>query len=206
MGFRFIAVSQERIEQKEWLGSAIYLHEFLTDHQTSADGWVYYGKEFGYAWIRAHWLAAPPLRTLKRHMALLKKHGLVEVHRTFHGGIRVRLLRSVKFAKPLPPAAVQMSLFGSRVSPIRGGTPVENPVDKHLKSCESTDFNSAKDGPCVGPPVAPERSKEQVKETIKAVAVAHSLPAAKKTPQELESRRRLLQDQAEMLKRKVKIS
>lgn len=122
------------------------------------------------------------------------------------GGMRVRLLRSVKFAKPLPEPAVQMALFGSRVSPIRGGKAVENPVHKPVENEVSTDFNSAKNGPLVGPPVAPERSKEQVKETIRAVASARGLPRARKTAEELAERRQLLQDQAEMLKRKVKSS
>lgn len=204
--FRFIAVSQQRIEQKAGLGAAIYLHEFLTDHQTSADGWVFYGKEFGYAWIRARWLAAPPLRTLKRHMAKLKELRLVEVHRMLRGGMRVRLLQSVKFASPVPPPAVQLPLFLRSVATIRGRRPVENPVDKPVEMPERADSYSAKNGPLVVPKMAPERSKEQIEETIRAVAKAHEVPMARKTKRELDERRRLLLDQAEMLKRKFKTS
>lgn len=206
MTFRFIAVSQDRIEQKNRLGPAIYLHEFLTDHQTSADGWVFYGKEFGYAWIRAHWLAAPPLRTLKRHMARLKDLGLVEVHRMLRGGIRVRLLRSVKFAKPLPFPAVQIPLFAPRLAKIQSGRTVEIPVDKPVGNLRNTVFNSAKSGPLTVPKMAPERSKEQIEETSRGFARARVLPESGKTAKELEERRRLLLDQAEELRKKFKIS
>lgn len=198
--FRYIAISQDRIELKRALGAAIYLHEFLTDHQTSPDGWVYYGKEFGYSWIRAHWLAAPPLRTLKRHMGKLKEAGLAEVRRMLRGGMRVRLLQSVKFAKPVPPPAVQLPLLLPRVARIKEGKPVDNPVENQ----RNTDSNRAKNGPLKGPKVAPERSKEQVEETIRAVAAAHSLPRQWKTQRELDARRRLLLDQAETLQKKFK--
>lgn len=200
--FRFIPVSQERIGLKKKLGPAIYLHEFLTDHQTDPTGWVYYGKEFGYAWIRAHWLAAPPLRTLKRHMAKLKELKLVRVHRMLRGGMRVRLHESVKFAKPAAAPAIQLSLLTPPIAVIRGGKPVENPVENQW----NTDSNSAKNGPLVVPKMAPERSKEQIEETIRGVATAHALPRVWKTEKELDAKRRLLLDQAEMLQRKVKTS
>jgi hypothetical protein len=161
MKSRFIAVSPDRIERKLTLGPAIYLHEFLTDHQTSADGWVFYGKEFGYAWIRARWLAAPPLRTLKRHMATLKELRLVDIHRTLRGGMRVRMLDSVKFATPIPPPAVQLPLLLPPVAPIRSGRPVEKAVENQCNPIS----NSAKNGTSVGPKMAPERSKKQVEET-----------------------------------------
>lgn len=200
--FRFVAVSPSRIEERKRLGPAVYLHEFLTDHQTSADGWVFYGKEFGYAWIRARWLACPPLRTVKRHMAKLKALGLVEVHRMLRGGMRVRLLASVKFAKPLDAPAVQMALFAPKVTPIRVTVPVGNSVDNH----QNPDSNSAKSGTLTVPKVAPERSKKQIKETISAIAQLHSLPPVEKSKAELDARRRLLLDQVDEMQKKYQTS
>lgn len=151
--FRYVAVSRDRIEARSRIGSAIYLHEFLTDHQTSADGWVNYGREFGYAWIQAHWLAAPKERTLQRHMARLKAAGFVEVRRMIRGGMRVRLLGSAKFSAAISPPAVQLSLLGADVRSMRGKA-----VEKLSKSREYPDSNTAKNGGSAPPKMAAERS------------------------------------------------
>lgn len=151
--FRYVAVSRDRIEARSRIGSAIYLHEFLTDHQTSADGWVNYGREFGYAWIQAHWLAAPPIRTLQRHMARLKAARLVQVRRTALGGMRVRLLGSAKFATAIPTPAVQLSLLGADVKSMR-----RKAVEKLSKTSEYPDSNTAKNGGSLPPKMAAERS------------------------------------------------
>jgi hypothetical protein len=208
--FRFIAISQGRIGLKKTLGSAIYLHEFLTDHQTDPAGWVYYGKPFGYAWICAHWpgdwLERPKPRTLKRHMSKLKALRLVEVHREpFNSGMRIRLLQSVKFAKPSEPPACQLPLLASAVTTMRR-LPVNKPVGKRLISGESVALRGATLGTPVVPDVAPEDVKNQVKETIRAAARAHAMPSVEKTPAELDARRRFLLDQADMVMGKVKTS
>ena len=195
--FRFVALSPVRIEEKKTIGAAWALHEFLVNHQTDPSGWVYYGKEFGYAWIRSKWLAAPALRTLERHMATLKAAGKVQVRRTMRGGMRVRLLDSVKFAKPIPEPAVQLPLLLPRIAPIRGGA---KSLEKPEENPRNPDFNTAKSGGFVPPKVAAERSKEQVEETIKAVASAHELPRrVEMTRQQLDERRRFLLDQADEL-------
>lgn len=156
--FRYTAMNPAAIESRALVESgAVPLLMFLTDHQTDASGLVYYGREFGYAWIRSNWLAAPSERTLQRHMAILKKLGEVEVRREFHGGIRVRLLKSAKFAKAIPPPAVQLPMFGAKVTPIR---PVEKPVENLWKSSESPLSNTATDGGSVPPRMAAERSKK----------------------------------------------
>lgn len=156
--FRYIAINPDVLDSKELQESrALGLLAFLTDHQTDAEGRVNYGREFGYAWIRSRWLAAPSIRTMKRHMAALRKLGLVEVRRVFAAGMRVRILNSAKFANPVAPQAVQLPLFAGKVTPFRA---VEKPVDNQWKSSDSPDFNRATDGPKVGPRMAPERLKK----------------------------------------------
>jgi hypothetical protein len=106
--FRYVAISPLRIKDKTRLGPAIYLHEFLVDHQTDAKGNVNYGKPFCYAWIRSHWKEAPTTRTLKRYMRRLKDSGHVWVVKAgLSSGMRVRVLGSAKW--PQQPA--QIGLF-----------------------------------------------------------------------------------------------
>ncbi|MGH9747680.1 MAG: hypothetical protein ACRD59_16415, partial [Candidatus Acidiferrales bacterium] len=106
--FRYVAIAPDRIEDRKKLGPASYLHDFLVDHQTDAEGNVNYGKPFGYAWIRSRWPDAPPIRTLKRHMARLKDAGCVWTGTLGWGqGMRVRVLGSAKW----PQAPAQMALF-----------------------------------------------------------------------------------------------
>src|SRR5579864_6806939 len=98
--FRYVAIRPSRTAQKKQIGPASYLHDFLVDHQTDASGNVNYGKPISYRWIRAKWLGdAPPLRSLKRHMARLKESGNVWVKKLpFHEGMVVRVLNSAKWA------------------------------------------------------------------------------------------------------------
>jgi hypothetical protein len=84
--FRYVPIDTSRIEQKKKLGTASYLHDFLVDHQTDAEGKVNYGKPFGYRWIRSRWEGAPSVPTLKRHMARLRKNGFVAVRVLGFGG------------------------------------------------------------------------------------------------------------------------
>lgn len=156
--FRYVAIHPDVLDSKELREAhAVDLLIFLTDHQTDAEGWVNYRREFGYAWIQSHWLAAPAERTLQRHMAALKKLGLVDVQRVFHGGMRVRMLNSAKFAKPVAPPAVQIPMFAGKVTPIR---PVEKPVENQWKSSESPENNTATDGGKAPPRMAVERFKK----------------------------------------------
>lgn len=208
--FRFIAVSQDRIGLKKKLGAAIYLHEFLTDHQTDAAGWVNYGRPFGYAWICARWPGDwqehPSARTLQRHMAKLKSLDLAEVHlEPFNSGMRVRLRRSVKFARPSAPPARQLSLLAPAVAMMKGGCAVEKPVEKLAKTCAAVAARTAKSGGPVPPELAAEDIKKEIKETIGAVARAHAVPSVEMSAEQIDARRRFLQDQAAMLMRWEKL-
>jgi hypothetical protein len=152
---RFVPVSPDRIHRTADLDRALFLHEFLVSQQTSADGLVFYGKAVGYAWIKSRWLGSPTIRSLQRYMRLLKSAGLVEVHREFHGGIRIRLLDSVKFAKPIPPPAVQLSLLGPGVTTMR-----KRAVDKLWKTSESPENNNDSGVVMVPTAVSSERSRK----------------------------------------------
>jgi hypothetical protein len=148
----FVPVPLEIIGME--LGRAIELWIFLVRHQTSADGRVHYGQEIGYAWIRARWPGnpdhRPSFRTLDRQMSELKLRRLVEVDRDWMGGMRVRVLGSVKFGAVAKPA-LQLALLGARVVPMRA-------VKKLCKTGESRDLPSARCGASVASKVAPERS------------------------------------------------
>lgn len=129
----YTPISPSRLDSSKELRSACQLHDFLVEHQTEADGRVNYGKPFSYAWIRAHWrsdgdvLKSPKVRTLERHMALLKKHGMVQVQRIpWGGGMKVRVVGSVKW-KPQEPTQAQLSLFPpAEIVLITSIKPVEN--------------------------------------------------------------------------------
>lgn len=110
-------VAEDRGALRKQLGPALYLHEFLVQRQTSADGRVHYGHAIGYAWIRAHWpgnwIERPSERTLRRWMLRLKLAHLVSVkHCLLHDGIRVTMVGSVKFAPADRRRAEQLPLLG----------------------------------------------------------------------------------------------
>lgn len=149
---RFVPIPPEIIGAN--LGSALELYVFLVEHETSA-GVVWYGKPIGYAWIHHHWHGSweerPKLRSLQRYMAVLRDAGFVSLQREFHGGIVVRLPRSLKFAKGAPPP-LQLSLL-SPVAPIRKRAAAEA-VDKQWKTTENPKNNTAKFGGMVPPKMA----------------------------------------------------
>lgn len=106
--FRYVALAPERIEKHREIGKALALHEFLVDHQTDPDGRVHYGKAISYSWIRSKWRNAPSERTLVRHMARLKKAGLVSVAcLPWAQGMILRLIGSAKWQE----RAAQLPLF-----------------------------------------------------------------------------------------------
>lgn len=206
MSQRFVPISPDMLQRSDLEAEAILLYEFLVDNQTSADGLVFYGKAIGYAWIRSRYLRGS-LRSLQRYMRDLKRAGFVQVQREFHGGIRIRLPRSVKFAKPQAPPAIQLSLFSPEPTSIRERRAVDKPVEKQLKGSEYPKNNTVTGGGIAASRVAVERSEEQVKEKIRTLAGAHVLPGTRKTKKELDDRIRLLREQARMLEnRKVKSS
>ncbi|MGH9728443.1 MAG: hypothetical protein ACRD4V_07615 [Candidatus Acidiferrales bacterium] len=184
---------------------------FLTERQTDASGMVNYGRPISYAWIRAHWTGNPDdrpgERTLKRHMAMLRKNGCARVRRLgFGAGMIVQLLGSAKWRNERSAPAAQLSLF-STVTPIRSAKPVEKPVEKLWKPSVSNRH--------MGPEVALVRGqkwplkevKKYIEETIKGVASAHAMPRVGLSETELDARRRFLLGQAEtLMKRTAKSS
>jgi hypothetical protein len=115
------AIPPSRIGDLKKLKTASYLHDFLIDHQTDASGMVHYGRAISYAWIRAHWPGnpdeRPPVRTLQRHMAALKRAGAVHVRVLgFGAGMVVRVLASAKWQNVVPVPAQQMPLFAAPIS------------------------------------------------------------------------------------------
>lgn len=122
--FRYVAIAPGRIDERKTIGPASYLHDFLVDHQTDAEGNVNYGKAISYAWILARWEKAPAVRTLHRHMARLKAAGRVWVRQLpFRQGMRIRVLGSAKWA----PKARQIPLFpAAEPLSISSGKAVEN--------------------------------------------------------------------------------
>jgi hypothetical protein len=200
-------VQPERAGKWDRIKTASHLHDVLTDHQTDARGWVNYGRPLGYAWLLAHWPGNPDdrpcVRTLKYHMAKLKRAGLAEVQVIgFGGGMRVRLLGSAKWQNERSAPAVQLSLL-STVTPIREvGKPVKKPVEEQRESSVSQIHMGQDFAPVGGKTLPRKEVKRRAEETIRALARAKSLPTAGKTQKELDARRRLLLDQAEAVQKK----
>lgn len=209
--FRYVALQPDRAAQWKKLRSALALHEVLTDLQCDPSGRVNYGRPFGYAWLLAHWPGNPDerpcVRTLKYHMAKLKRAGLVEVRsvglRGFNGGIVVRLLGSAKWQEEGPAPAVQLPLLLPTVASIRRGKPVDKPVEKQRESDLSLGQDFALTG---GKSLPPKEVKNQAEEKIRAVAAAHSMSRVWKSKKDLDARRRLLLEQADAITKKYKTS
>lgn len=132
--FRYIAIGPGRVDGKhvQRMGMAIWLHDFLIDHQTDARGSVNYGKPISYEWIIERFPNAPALRRLQSWMSILKEEGYVEVVRLKWGrGMLVRILNQKKWPSN---QAVQMPLFPP---PPPLEMPVQNPVEKQWKPTPS---------------------------------------------------------------------
>lgn len=104
---RYIAIGPGRVDQKhvEGMGKAVYLHDFLVDHQTDADGRVNYGKPIWYGWIQRQFPGSKR-RTLQRWMARLIDGGYIAYHDCGPRGFTVRILNQKKW-----PTAGQLPLF-----------------------------------------------------------------------------------------------
>jgi hypothetical protein len=203
--FRFVAVHPDR--PALWrLGSAAALHDLLIDNQTDAAGRVFYGHPISYAWLLARWPGNPDerpvIRTLKRHMAKLKRAGLVHVKRAgMCDGIRVVLLGSAKWANAAPPQAVQLSLLLPQPLSISRGKAVGIAVEKQSKSTApvGTDVSLTWGQMC---PRKEVRSKPEEKIYGDTLASARSSPVENAAA--LEARRKLLRDQATAIAAKFK--
>ena len=206
---RYVAVQPERAGKWDTIKTASHLHDVLTDLQTDASGRVNYGRPFGYAWLLAHWPGNPDdrpcVRTLKYHMAKLKRAGLLEIHqagiRGHGGGMTVRLIGSAKWQTVRPAPAVQLSLLLPAVATMKG-RPVDKPVKKQHESSVSGVPLGQDFAPTGGKTLPHKEVKNLSEETIAAVAAAHAVPRPWKTKKELEERRRLLLDQADAVQKK----
>jgi hypothetical protein len=122
--FRYIAIAPGRVDgiHVERMGQAIWLHDFLIDHQTSADGRVNYGRPISYQWIVDRFANPPPVRSLQRWMSKLKFEGYISARRLSWGqGIVVRILKAKKWSTP----PVQLSLFPPEDSRVKRVETVE---------------------------------------------------------------------------------
>jgi hypothetical protein len=207
--FRYVAGRPERAGEWNHIKTAAHLEDVLTHLQCDAAGRVNYGRPFGYAWLLARWPGNPDdrpcVRTLKYHMAKLKRAGLVDVRVVgFGGGMVVRLLRSAKWQQDRPTPAVQLPLLSPRVAPIGAGKPVEKPVKKQRKSTVSQIHMGQDFAPNGGKTLPRKEVKNKAEETIRAAAAAMAMPRVEKTRKELDARRRLLLDQAQLVLKKYK--
>lgn len=197
MSGRFLRISADVLHRTDLKAEAILFYFFLVDEQTSADGWVFYGKPVGYAWIQKRFLRCSE-SYLQKHMRALKRAGLVQVERIFHGGIRIRLPLSIKFAKQIP-AAVQMSMFAPPVTEIRRTKAVENPVEKLWKSSESPILNNVPQCGIEPHPSAAERSTDSVSGEKLRGGAASAVAIAEENPDDLA---RLLRESIDQVERR----
>jgi hypothetical protein len=208
--FRYVAVQPDRAALRKKIKTASFLQDVLTDCQTDARGYVNYGRPISYAWIRSRWPGNPDdrpcVRTLKYHMADLKRARLVEVRKVaFGGGMVVRMLGSAKWQEERAALAVQLPLFAPRIAPFRGvEKPVDNPVEKQCKSTVSQIHMGQDFAPLWGKTLPRKDVKNLPEETIRAVAAAHAVPSVEMTDAQLLERRELLRKQARMLEEKFK--
>jgi len=204
--FRYVAVSPDRREQHRAIGKAHALHDFLVDHQTDADGRVWYGKVISYAWIRSKWLTAPSERTLERHMARLKACGLVHVRSLpKQYGMRVTVLRSAKWPQP----QAQIPLFpAAEILSITRGIAAGKQRNSSGKVARNGTAGADRSGGTLPTEVAAKEVKNRREEKTNSnpanLADARSAPAADEAA--LAARRQLLRDQAAMLATKFKSS
>jgi hypothetical protein len=188
------------------MGKAVFLHDFLIDHQTNEEGRVHYGRLITYAWISERFENAPPLRTLQRWMARLRDRGYIEcVAVSSQHGMRVRVLNQKKWpAKPMqpslfpPPEPVQFS----------SGKVGEKAVEK--PSSSSTTLPPKVAGPSRQKwrsySFIEEKNEETSKTAFQTIARAHTVEKPAMTKAEVEKRRAFLREQAKQLERKFKIS
>jgi hypothetical protein len=201
--FRFVAIHPDRPAQWK-LGSATALHDLLTHNQTDASGRVFYGHAISYAWILSRWPGNPDerpvIRTLKRHMAKLKRAGLVRIRKAgMSDGMIVTLLGSAKWAGEVAAPAIQIPLYSSQPLSISRGKAVNK--QRKTASAVGTDVSLSWGQKC---PRKEVRSKPE--EKISGASRAHALPSVEKTEEQIAERRRVLRDQLEMLQQKFKTS
>lgn len=206
MSSGFVPVHPERVALWKAIGAAAALHDLLVERQTDFDGRVNYGKPVGYAWIRAQWEKkggnAPAARTLDRYMQRLKRAGLVRVTRVpWGGGMKIRIIGSVKWANAAPPAH-QLNLFTPEPVLISRGKACGDPSGNLRESCGEAFSYGARSGAVTNAKSGALKKLRKEQETPKRRA---DRPAPADTPvdiQAFEERRALLRQQAEELKRK----
>lgn len=205
-GSGFVPVHPDRVALWKAIGAAAALHDLLVDRQTDFDGRVNYGKPVGYAWIRAQWARRggdpPAKRTLHRYMQRLKRAGLVYVTRVpWGGGMKIRLIDSVKWANA-PAPAQQLNLFAPEPVSITRGKACGDPSGNLRESCGDAFSYRARSGPVTSAKSGPIKKLRKEQETPKRRAEQPSPAGSPVDIQAFEERRALLRQQAEELKRK----
>jgi hypothetical protein len=205
---RYVAISPGRADGKHvaGMGKAVFLHDFLIDHQTDEAGRVHYGRLITYSWIRLQFKNPPPKSTLRKWMARLRAGGYVEcVAVSSQHGMRVRILNQKKW--PAKPA--QQSLFPPpEPSPISSGKGGAKPVEK--PEVLGVTLRPGMDGASVQKwtpySLEEEKSNETIKSALRDIGRSHSVENPTMTPAEIEKRKAFLRKQAEQLERKFKNS
>ena len=199
--FRFVAIDPDRSAQWK-LGSATALHDVLTHNQTDASGRVFYGHAISYAWILSRWPGnpddRPAVRTLKRHMAKLKRAGLVRIRKAgMSDGMVVVLLGSAKWRGEVSAPARQLPLYAPRAVSISRA----KIVGKQRKTASTVGTNVALSW---GQKCPRKEVRSTPEEKVSLASRSHALPIVEKTEEEIAERRRVLLAQIQMLREKYK--
>jgi hypothetical protein len=205
---RYIAISPGRADGKhvDGMGKAVFLHDFLIDHQTDEAGRVHYGRLITYAWIRERFRNSPPERTLRRWMARLRNGGYIDcVAVSSKHGMRIRVLNQKKWpARPIQPSlfpAPEPALISSGK---KGAKAVENREVLGVTLRPEVAGASGQKWPSYS--LEEEKNYETIKTAIGAIPRAHTVENSMMTKAEVEKRKAFLRQQARQLEQKFKVS
>lgn len=135
-------------------------------------------------------------------MQLLKRAGLVYVTRlTWGGGMKIRILKSVKWANA-PAPVQQLNLFTPEPVLITRGKPCGDVSENLRESCGGAFPHTAKNGGLTTAKNGGLKKLRKEQETPKRRAERSSPTGSAVDIQAFEERRALLRQQAEELKRK----
>ena len=140
----------------------------------------------------------PAVRTLKRHMAKLKRAGLVQIRKAgMSDGMVVVLLGSAKWRGEVSAPARQLPLYAPQAVSISRAKAVG--IQRKTGIAVGTNVALSWGQKC---PRKEVRSKTE--EKISRASRSHTLPRVEKTEEEISERRRELANQLEMLQKKYK--
>lgn len=221
---RFVGITPGILDYKHdmKLGKARGLFEFLVMKQTPTPvGYVNYGHPITYAWIMERY-PGMPRRTCERHIATLRAEGYIATELKSNG-FRVQVLNPKKWSSQLrlpldrPAPVKDLNSFpqGREIQEVAHQVRQEwrtkrdriyisfkdRSKDEKERQTETPEPN------CGNVEISPE-DKLNLERQIAQVHKRLSLPSSgrQKTAAELDARRRELLDQAELLRKKFKVS